>query len=106
MRTLEFSNARGRIGTLILEPGKPPTYYWAGRGECPEEVRKALTEGLRDPENGARVAGDKPDDFFEVLEYEFAKTRHMVGRKGRNITELPRDARPIRYTPGVSGLFD
>ena len=106
MKTIEFSNARGRLGTLILEPGKPPSYYWSGRGECPEELRKALTEGLRDPETGERVAGDKSDVFFEVVEYEFAKARQMIGRRGRPVTELPRDARPIRYTPGVSGLFD
>lgn len=106
MRTFEFANARGRLGTLILEPGKPPVYYWSGRGDCPEEVRKALTEGLRDPENGDRVGGDKPDVFFEVLEYEFAKGQHLVGRRGRNITELPRDARALKYTPGVSALFD
>ncbi len=106
MRTFEFATAHGRLGMLIAGPGKPPLYYWSGRGDCPDQIRKALTEGLRDPENGNRVAGDNPSEFFEVLEYEFAKRQDMAGRKGRALTELPPNARLIKYTPGVSSLFD
>lgn len=106
MNTFEFATARGRIGILIAGPENPPTWYWSGRGDCPDQIRKALTEGIRDPETGLRVAGDKPRDFLEVLEYEFAKGQHLVGRRGRKIAALPADARPIRYTPGVAGLFD
>ncbi len=106
MKTFEFANAHGRLGMLIAGPETPPTWYWSGRGDVPEQIRKALTEGIRDPETGSRVAGDKPQDFIECLEYEFAKGQHLVGRRGRNIDVLPPGARPVRYTPGVSGLFD
>ena len=106
MRTFEFASPRGRLGKLIAGPENPPTWYWSGRGDCPDEIRRALTEGIMDPETHRRVAGDKLQDFIEVLEYQYAKGPHMVGRRGRNIDELPSDARSVRYTPGVSGIFD
>ena len=53
MKTFEFANAHGRLGMLIAGPEKPPTWYWSGRGDVPEQVRKALTEGIRDPETVA-----------------------------------------------------
>jgi len=105
MRTFEFATPHGRIGMLILVPGTPPEYYWSGKADVPPEVRDSLTQGLSDPETGARVAGDKGDEFFEVMMLEFARGRHLAGRKGAPIRDLPPNARKVPYTPGVASWF-
>ncbi|HOI10162.1 MAG TPA: hypothetical protein PK313_06765 [Myxococcota bacterium] len=105
MRTFEFATPHGRIGMLILVPGTPPDYYWAGRVPVPDELRDHLTRGITDPETGKRIAGDKGEEFLEVLQLEYLRGRHLAGRKGAPIQELPRNARKILYTPGVAGWF-
>lgn len=106
MKTFEFATAHGRIGSLIQVPGTPPEYYWAGRADMPNEVRDLLTRGLTDPETGKRVAGDNGEEFFEVLQLEFARGRHLVGRKGQPVQTLPPNARKVPYTAGVAGWFN
>ena len=105
MRTFEFANPHGRLGALIMEPGTPPSYYWAGRGECPQAVREVLTQGLADPETGEHLGGDQGVKFFEVLQVEYGRGRFLAGRPGRDIAELPRGARRIAYTPGVAAWW-
>jgi hypothetical protein len=105
MKTFEFATPHGKIGMMIMVPGSPPEYYWSGRIPCPDEVRDQLTKGLTDPENGRRVAGDKGEDFLEVLQLEYARGRHLAGRRGPMLKELPKGARKIPYTPGVANLF-
>jgi len=107
MRTFEFATPHGRIGMLILvpSPGNPPEYYWSGRTACPDPIREALTRGLKDPETGKQVAGDEGDEFLEVMQVEFSHGRHLAGRKGPPLRELPKGAQKIPYTAGVSGWF-
>lgn len=107
MRTFEFATPHGRIGMLILvpNPGNPPEYYWSGRAACPDQLKEALTKGLDDPETGKRVAGDQGEEFLEVLQVEFSHGRHLAGRKGVPVKELPRGAQKIPYQPGVAGWF-
>lgn len=105
LKTFEFATPHGRIGSLVLVPGNPPEYFWTGRNEVPKEIRDALTQGLRDPETGKQVAGDKGEEFLEVLQLEFARGRHLAGRKGLPLASLPPNARKIAYTPGVAGWF-
>ena len=77
----------------------------AGRVAVPDELRDHLTRGITDPETGKRIAGDQGDEFFEVLQLEYLRGRHLAGRKGAPIQELPKNARKIVYTPGVAGWF-
>lgn len=105
MKTFEFATPHGRLGTLILEPGHPPKYWWVGRGDCPEAVRDVMTKGLPDPETGEHVAADKGEHFFEVLAVEYCKGRFLVGRKGPDVAAIPPNARKVAYTPGVSAWF-
>jgi hypothetical protein len=105
VKTFEFANPHGKIGSLILEPGKPPVYWWAGRGDCPEPVREAMTRGLSDPETGEQVGGDRGEHFLEVLAVEYGKGRFLAGRRGPEVRELPPRARKITYTPGISSWW-
>lgn len=105
MKTFEFANPHGKLGTLILEPGRPPVFWWAGRGDCPEPVKEVLTKGLADPETGEHIGGDAGERFFEVLGVEFSHGRFLAGRRGRDISELPKGARKVPYTPGIAAWW-
>ena len=105
LKTFEFANPHGRLGMLILEPGKPPSYYWSGRSDCPDPVRKILTEGLDDPETGEHMGGDQGEKFMEILQVEYGRGRFLAGRRGRDLAALPPGARKLVYTPGVSAWW-
>ena len=105
MKTFEFATPHGRLGMLVLVPGKPPEWYWSGRGDCPPEVQERLTKGLADPEDGGHLGGDSGEPFMELLAVEYGRGRYLAGRRGRDLRELPRDARKLAYTAGVSGWF-
>jgi len=102
LKTFEFINPHGKLGTLIMEPGRPPTFWWVGRGDCPQPVKESLTRGLNDPETGKRVGGDAGQEFLEVLGIEYSRGRFLAGRRGPDIPDLPPGARKVPYTPGIS----
>ena len=105
MKTFEFANRHGRLGSLVCEPGEPPKYWWIGRGEVLPEVRDNLTRGVNDPETGKQVGGDQGALFMECLAVEYGKGQVIAGRRGPDLKELPDNARRVTYTAGVAAWF-